>query len=460
MPLAALRRRAPSRRPRRGYAAAALTLSAALLTGLTGTADAAGARVDNPYVAARVYVNPQWSAHAAAEPGGAAVANQPTGVWLDSIASINGKPGSMGLRAHLDEALKQGAGVIQLVLHNLPGRDCNRPQDSTGELGPTEIARYRTDYVDPIAGILGDPAYAGLRIVTIVEYNALANVIPGVPAATPECEVMRANGNYVTGIGYALARFGALPNVYSYLDIGQHGQLGRSWDGSISSSVVQPFYRAATASGSTVGNVQGFIANTADYSVLHEEYYTVNDRIAGVSVRQSRWVDGNAFIDELPFVQGFRNLAIASGFKSTIGMLVDTSRNGWGGPNRPTRSGPATTVDAYVDGSRLDRRISIANWCNQSGAGLGRRPVAVPEAGVHAYVWAKPPGESDGASSGSPGSTSPNRMCDPTGSSPGGQLGSSGALPGGPAAGEWFSGEFQQLLRNAYPPLFVLSEHS
>ncbi|TDC03084.1 glycosyl hydrolase family 6, partial [Streptomyces sp. 8K308] len=43
------------------------------------------ARVDNPYVGADVYVNPEWSARAAAEPGGSAIADEPTGVWMDRI---------------------------------------------------------------------------------------------------------------------------------------------------------------------------------------------------------------------------------------------------------------------------------------------------------------------------------------------------------------------------------------
>ncbi|MCP2205493.1 cellulose-binding domain-containing protein, partial [Lentzea flava] len=46
-----------------------------------------GNRVDNPYVGAKMYVNPDWSAKAAAEPGGSRVANQPTGVWIDRIAA-------------------------------------------------------------------------------------------------------------------------------------------------------------------------------------------------------------------------------------------------------------------------------------------------------------------------------------------------------------------------------------
>jgi hypothetical protein len=51
-----------------------------------------------------------------------------------------------------------------------------------------------------------------------------------------------------------------------------------------------------------------------------------------------------------------------------------------------------------MDESRTDRRIQLGNWCNQSGAGLGERPQASPQANIDAYGWIKPPGESDGSS--------------------------------------------------------------
>jgi cellulose 1,4-beta-cellobiosidase len=38
-------------------------------------------------------------------PGGEAVANLPTAVWLDRVATIDGVPGTMGLRDHLDAAM-------------------------------------------------------------------------------------------------------------------------------------------------------------------------------------------------------------------------------------------------------------------------------------------------------------------------------------------------------------------
>jgi cellulose 1,4-beta-cellobiosidase len=417
-----------------------------------------GSRVDNPYVGAGVYVNPDWSALAAAEPGGSAIANQPTAVWLDRIAAIEGTSGARGLRSHLDGAVQQAGGrplVIQLVIYNLPGRDCSALA-SNGELGPDDLARYKSEYIDPIAAILADSKYAALRIVTVVEIDSLPNLVTNVsprPTSTPQCDVMKANGNYVNGVGYALAKLGAVPNVYNYIDAGHHGWLG--WDDNFGASA-DMMATAAKTSGSTLANVQGFIVNTANYGVLREPYFTINDTVNGTSVRQSKWVDWNRYTDELSYAQAFRQRAVQSGFSSNVGMLIDTSRNGWGGTARPTGPGPQTSVDAYVNGGKLDRRIHLGNWCNQSGAGLGERPKAAPESGIDAYVWIKPPGESDGASSEIPNNEGKgfDRMCDPTYTgNPRNNNNMSGALANAPLSGHWFSAQFQELLRNAYPPV-------
>ena len=84
----------------------------------------AAARVDNPFVGVKGYVNPEWRAKALAESGGDRVANNPTAVWLRDIASITGANGGTSLQKHLDTALAQGAGYIEVVLYDLPGRDC------------------------------------------------------------------------------------------------------------------------------------------------------------------------------------------------------------------------------------------------------------------------------------------------------------------------------------------------
>ncbi|TWF91710.1 glycoside hydrolase family 6 protein [Streptomyces brevispora] len=436
-------------------ALSALAMGAALAVAIPTTASAAAARVDNPYVGAKAYVNPDWSAKAAAEPGGSVIANEPGFVWMDRIAAIQGSAQAMSLREHLNTALRQGANLFQVVIYDLPGRDC-AALASNGELGPTELSRYKNEYINPISAILADPAYANLRIVTIIEPDSLPNLVTnagGSAGSTDACATMKANGNYEKGVGYALHTLGAIPNVYNYVDAAHHGWLG--WDSNFVPSA-QEFKKAATSEGATVADVTGFIVNTANYSATKEPNFKVTDTVNGTQVRQSKWVDWNYYVDELSFAQALRTELVSQGFASNIGMLIDTARNGWGGTKRPAGPGPQTSVDAYVDGGRVDRRIHPGNWCNQSGAGIGERPTTAPAAGIDAYVWAKPPGESDGNSAPVANDEGKgfDRMCDPTYTG-NGRNGNSltGALPNSPLAGHWFSAQFQELVRNAYPAL-------
>jgi cellulose 1,4-beta-cellobiosidase len=467
-----------SRRKRRLAALAAATLAAATVSTVALTSAGAQeqdsdagieqAKVDNPYEGAQVYVNPVWSANAAAEPGGDAIADQPTGVWLDRISAIEGNDspttGSMGLRDHLDEAVAQGADVIQFVIYNLPGRDC-AALASNGELPADAIDRYKSEYIDPIVEIQSDPAYADLRIVNVIEIDSLPNLVTNVsprPTATANCDTMKANGNYVDGVSYAAAELGALPNTYNYLDAGHHGWIGWTND----DPQYDNFHASAALFGSLIGengmtadHVHGFITNTANYSVLEEPHWTVDQVVGGKPLNQNgdvKWVDWNAYNGEIDFSTAFRDELVANGFNENIGMLIDTSRNGWGGPDRP--AGPSTSTDpvTFVDESRIDKRHNKGNWCNQAGAGLGERPQAAPQADIDAYVWIKPPGESDGASEEIPNDEGKgfDQMCDPLyeGNIRNG-FNMSGARGEMPLSGHWSSEQFAELLANAYPPV-------
>ena len=418
--------------------------------------------LDNPFVGARWYVDPVWSAKAAAEVGGDKVARFNTAVWMDRIGAIDPAEG-FGLRDHLDAALEQNANLIQVVVYDLPNRDCHALA-SNGELkqGADGTARYRTEYVDALATIFSDSKYRNLRIVAIIEPDSLPNLVTNL--SDPDCQLATdPTHGYVANTQYTLSKLSQIPNVYSYVDIGHSGWLG--WDDNFGKAITL-IGNAIKGTTNGVRSIAGFVSNTSGYTPIYEPFL---DSLAssalpgsggGTQVRQAKFYEWNPQFSEVSFVQAWRTKMIAAGFPASIGMLVDTSRNGWGGASRPTAQSTSTQLDTFVDESRVDRRIHRGNWCNQPG-GIGERPQATPAPGIDAYVWVKPPGESDGASS-LELSFDPldpakgfDRMCDPTYTFSEGNnanLGT-GALANAPVAGRWFPEAFQLLVRNAYPAL-------
>ena len=129
-------------------------------------------------------------------------------------------------------------------------------------------------------------------------------------------------------------------------------------------------------------------------------------------------------MDEASYTADMYSRLVQGGFPSSIGMLIDTSRNGWGGGQRPTAASTSTSVETFVTQSKVDHRPHRGAWCNQNGAGIGERPVATPpgfpSSHIDGFVWVKPPGESDGASSDIPNNEGKrfDRMCDPTFAAP------------------------------------------
>jgi cellulose 1,4-beta-cellobiosidase len=458
---------------------------------------------DNPFTSAkRWYVNELW-AEKAKQDGGAAVAQYNTGIWLDSISAIEEYRGKkpkdgLGLRGHLDAALAQNADLIQLVLHNLPGRNCSA-EYSVGELGASQqgMNEYKQQYIDRIARILGEAKYAGLRVVAVVEYDALSNLTQ-VYTEYEDCKYVSYDKawGYHEGIRYALTQLAALDNVHLYMDVAHSGRLG--WDINFTNAVhlmaavVQggPFARVKHNNNYSLvpdqefdlagptpapgwGAINGFISNVADYVPLEEPYLNPNLDMGGIPLRSAIFYDWSNIISEHTYGVEWLKEIRKLGAPARLGMLVDTSRNGWGGPKRPTemiKSGDSLVraeLDKRVDAARVDKRPHRSSKCNQAGAGLGERPVANPKPGFHAYVWTKPPGESDGHGGDvfdfDP--TAPNRkmneMCDPQGQNhyaedsavTEGKGVGTGALPKGSRPGDWFSVAFRQLLENAYPKL-------
>jgi cellulose 1,4-beta-cellobiosidase len=428
------------------------------------------AHVDNPYVGATQYVNPDYAALVdtsiaqVTDPVLRAkmetVKTYPTAIWLDRIAAIQGgaaNGGRLSLEQTMDNVLasKQGSTpiVVQFVIYDFPGRDCHALA-SNGELPLTAegLATYKTQYIDAITSILSKSKYEGIRIVTIIEPDSMPNLVTNL--SDPDCAAANSSGIYVAAMRYALDKLHAIPNVYTYMDIGHSGWLG--WD-SNRGPAIDLFTTVVDGTAAGKASVDGFITNTANTTPLIEPNLPNPDlQIGGSPLRSASYYEWNPYFDEVDYTAALYSGFVAKGWPTSIGFLVDTSRNGWGGPNRPTVAAGSTVSD-YADSGRIDRRYHRGNWCNQAGAGMGEAPQAAPAAyassHIDALVWAKPPGDSDGSSSLIPNDEGKgfDRMCDPT------YIGASGkptgALPNAPVSGHWFHAQFVELVTNAYPAI-------
>jgi len=460
--------------------------------------------VANPYVGATVYVSPDWTNEVgtaiATETAGSAIANQmtivgntPVFVWMDHIGAIYGGAaanGRLSLAQHIAAAASQANGaeiVVQLVIYDLPDRDC-AALASNGELsiaggdtvtGPTGaketltgtgLQEYETDYITPIYQALA-AAPSNIRFVLVVEDDSLPNIVTNTGYSFSIANCVAANdgesyptysmsGVYVEAIQYALNTFHQLPNVYNYLDIGHHGWLG--W--TEGAGLAFPFY-ADVVKGTTAGfpSVDGIITNTANYGPTKEPYMTATESIGGSPVDSATFYSYDPEIDEADYVNEFYTGLTGAGFPSTLGFLIDTSRNGWGGSLRPTGPSTSTSVNTFVDATKIDERDDMGQWCNQENQGIGSFPTVNPggATNLEAYVWVKPPGESDGDYPN--GDTNPAHLalgashgdenCDPAHDNTLANGDAVNSIPNSPPAGDFWLTEFLQDVQNAYPPI-------
>jgi len=455
--------------------------------------------VTNPFAGAQFYVNPDWTNEVATATVGqpTTLANQmkvvgtyPTAVWLDRIAAISGGNGRKSLLEHVNAALAQQAAsgtnqpiVVELVIYDLPDRDC-AALASNGELsiagndtiqgpnGPitltgTGLQEYQNDYITPITNVLqtvaGNP---NIRFVLVVEDDSLPNMITNVgQAPNPAIQACvnanagvsgqpSMNGVYVQAIQSALNAFHKFPNVYNYLDVGHHGWLG--WSNNFQPGVD---FLTAVAKGTTAGiaSVDGFITNTANYGPTTEPFMTSDQMIGGQPVHAATFYHFNPFIDEQSYAAALDAAFVRAGFPSTVGFLIDTSRNGWGSAIRPKGPSTSTVLDTFVNQTKIDGRNDMGQWCNQPNAGLGTPPTVNPGGfpNLQAFVWIKPPGESDGNYPGSVfngvTSTVGDPNCNPTHTNALANNTVSGAVPNSPKAGTFWASYFTMLVQNAFP---------
>jgi cellulose 1,4-beta-cellobiosidase len=409
----------PCRSPSRPHGLA-LVLLAACAGASSGEAPAAGPRVEpsaaarhvaapsvemahapsiNPFVGAHFYVNPEYAknvrAAAAAAPAQAdatlKVQTFATGLWVNSLADLSYV--SPWLADAASRNRHDAPTILLFVISNLPNRSCStkfRDAELTIEADGERL--YREEFIDKLAEQFR--SYPRLRIAAIIEPSSLAELATN--SNDPQC--VASERVYLDSIVYALTKLSG-PNVFLYLDAASSNWTG--WDPG-RKRLAQILQEVLVAAGGA-DRIRGFASNIGAYNALDGD----TDR---------RILPGNPCQNELTYVQELsEDLAKAGVVDKTF--LIDTGRNG--------RSGV---------------RTDAGNWCNVKGAGLGERPRAAPLALVDAYVWAKPPGESDGNAD--PSAPDFERAC-----------ASSDAEPGGPVGGAWFQSHFLELVRNANPAL-------
>lgn len=306
-------------------------------------------------------------------------------LWLDTISAISG----------LDAYLKavDCTEIFGVVIYDLPGRDC-AAKASNGELPVGSIARYKSEYIDPIVKII--KANPNVAIAAIIEPDSLPNLVTNSDLATCQASA----SGYEEGVAYALKNLN-LPNVAQYVDAGHGGWLG--WNDNLAPGAAElaKVYKAA----GSPANVRGFATNVAGWNAWSKTPGEFENAPDG---------QYNKAQDEKRYVSLFGAALSSAGFPNKA--IVDTGRNA-------------------VQGLRLE----WGDWCNVIGAGFGVRPTSsTGDANTDAFVWVKPGGESDGTSDSS--ATRYDSFC-----------GKSDAYKPAPEAGTWNQAYFEALLKNAVP---------
>jgi cellulose 1,4-beta-cellobiosidase len=442
----------------------------ATFTYIIGTGGNNTGHVADPFAGSKPYMNPDYVAEVTAQAnadGSAAearVANWQTAIWLDSKAAIAGGTTTnqgvtttrTGLMQQMTNAAAAGTAstpsLIEIVVYDLPGRDC-AALASNGEIPATTagLTDYETNYINPIASILSGFATANVRVVAIIEPDSLPNVVTNSNLST-----CAASGPlYEQGITYALNKLHAIPNVYNYMDIAHSAWLG--WPSNMSKT---PAVYNTVVQNTTAGyaSIDGFISDTANYTPTTEPLLTNPTlQINGQNVDSATFYQFNPTFDELSYDTAMYQALTSAGFPATKKFLIDTSRNGWGATH-PTTITSASDVNTYVADNKIDKRPFRGDWCNQNNAGIGARPTDQPlgsSSPILAYVWIKPPGESDGDYPTST-HTHGDPHCDPNGTNTDGNGNSysTGSIPGFDVpAGAMYPAEFQMLVKNAFPAI-------
>jgi cellulose 1,4-beta-cellobiosidase len=335
--------------------------------------------------------------------------NVPVFYWIDSMARI------ANLTTVLDGATAKGNVVVQIIIYDVPNRDCSAAA-SNGEITCADsactqgIQTYETDYIDKIYAIISQSKYSKLTIVAIIEPDSLPNLATNMNVQ--KCQ--QAQTAYMTCISYAIKKLATLPNVYQYVDAAHGGWLGWPDNAQKFSQIISQVLQSAGGQ----QTIRGFVTNTANYQPLGSTSSTSDP--CKLQENYNNCINEAIYIS---FLDGYMRSAGITG----KAYITDTSRNG---------------VPDCRKANAESCGDPCCEWCNIANSGFGNLPSTnVASVGnvsniVDAFVWAKVPGESDGTS-------------DTSASNYDFHCGSDESVPNAPQAGMWFDAFFVMLAQNA-----------
>lgn len=195
--------------------------------------------------------------------------------------------------------------VLGLVIYDLPGRDC-AAKASNGELKVGELAKYKSQYIDPIVTLL--KKHSNTAFVLVIEPDSLPNLVTNIDKDA----CAKSASGYRDGVAYALKSLN-LPNVVMYIDAGHGGWLG--WDANLKPGA-EELAKVYKQAGSPK-QVRGFATNVAGWNSWDQspgEFSSASD------------AKYNSCQNERTYVQKFGPQLKSAGMPNHA--IMDSGRNG------------------------------------------------------------------------------------------------------------------------------------
>lgn len=334
----------------------------------------------------------------------------------------------------LKDASRNGkrAPIVTSVVYNLPNRDCEGGA-SAGDIcchkgtscdlskeGKCEygLAQYR-EFVDKIAW-MSKNFCERVPMAFIIEPDALPYQVTN--KGNPKCGSASTQAAYKKGITYAVKRISkACRRSALYV----HAAAG-NWLGWRNNAVG---FAELVKSIGIAPYIRGFALNVAGYQTIGKSCPSLEGICRDVEHPCCRYDPCNLAKE---YNEGFNEATYVNLLKEVFSTVIPDFK-------------PRFVIDTSRAGEPSTPRVDCGNWCNLRHARVGPRPThktGIPS--VDAFLWVKPPTESDGCTNVLPN----GKMCTTfsSGCESVDSLGGRASDPRAPEAGQFFNEHFKMML--------------